>query len=423
MLTRSFTGAARRRGAVLLWFLITAPVLLGAFLLAVQLASLRHRQVELQIVADAAALAAADVVASDDRLLTDLPSRHVPAIQDGRDAALRYGRFNYVWGDPLQLDPNPGNDRMGELVFGTLDHPGSQSFDITLYPPPDGSSPRLNAVRVAVRRGGAAASATALIDRDVIGFKLHGTQTLPGRTRPALPLVPLAIRTDPCPPGACTPAVCMHKDHGSWEYQVCARQGGDAWTVSPQTGRPLPGADHIPEITVVFSSAAHAAKVNGQIIAIGAGPSTDAFRQLQSGLTMDDLQQRGGQLLLNDGLGLQAPDNRLVLPQLALASRDMDQLALSLRALIGEPRIWMLYELQGARSDQTVLVRGFVAARIVNVQTKTGAKSGDTTATQVEVLLQPCQLTTAAAVTDRSRRDLGPRSLFNPYISRVRLVE
>ena len=83
----------------------------------------------------------------------------------------------------------------------------------------------------------------------------------------------------------------------------------------------------------------------------------------------------------------------------------------------------MLYELQTARSDQTLVVRGFVAARILNVQIQ-GAPRGDGKAgSQVAVTLQPCQLTTAAAVTDRARRDWGPRSLFNPYISRVRLVE
>src|SRR5438309_554700 len=110
MLVRFLPGAAPRRGAVLPWLLLTAPVMLGAFLLAVQLASLRHRQLELQIAADAAALAAADVLARDDRLLTDVPSRHEPVIQDGRDAALRYARLNYVWGDPLCLDPNLDND-------------------------------------------------------------------------------------------------------------------------------------------------------------------------------------------------------------------------------------------------------------------------------------------------------------------------
>jgi hypothetical protein len=397
--------------------------MLGAFLLAVQLASLRHRQLELQIAADASALAAADVLACDDRLLTDVSSRHELAIQDGRDAAVRYARFNYVWGDPLRLDPNPGNDSGGEVVFGTLDNPTSQGFDTALYPPPDGFRPRLNAVRVAMRRGGAAASATALIDRDAIGFRLQGTQTLPGRTNPALPLVPLAIVTDPCPPGLGTLANCQQKDFRSWDYQICGRQGRDAWTVDRRTSQPSQVGDHIPEMTIVFSTIPNDPKQNGQLAGIGVASIKDVCRQLQSGFTAADLLARGGQLLLNDGLDRQPPDNRLEVPRLALAPKEIAAFASSLRSIIGEPRIWMLYELQTARSDQTLVVRGFVAARILNVQTQKGSQKDGKAGSQVAVTLQPCQLTTAAAVTDRVRRDWGPRSLFNPYISRVRLVE
>jgi hypothetical protein len=41
----------------------------------------------------------------------------------------------------------------------------------------------------------------------------------------------------------------------------------------------------------------------------------------------------------------------------------------------------------------------------------------------VRLVLQPCLLTTATAVTDHTRRDRGPRTLFNPYVCKVRLID
>src|SRR5206468_4073681 len=96
--------------------------------------------------------------------------------------------------------------------------------------------------------------------------------------------------------------------------------------------------------------------------------------------------------------------------------------------IIGQPRMWMLYShaLPDRKTDGTLRVVGFVAARVLAVERDS---HGDSPKGQghehrgLEVILQPCMFITATAVTDYRRRDLGPRTLFNPYVCKVRLVE
>ena len=82
------------------------------------------------------------------------------------------------------------------------------------------------------------------------------------------------------------------------------------------------------------------------------------------------------------------------------------------------PRVWMVYSRssQDEGADDTVEVVGFVAARVMAVDP-------DGPSGPVQLVLQPCMLITATAVTDHTRRDLGPRTLFNPYVCKVRLVD
>ena len=58
-----------RRGAVVPWLILLFPVLLGCFSLAVHIASLYQRQLELQIASDAAALAGVSALSPLDDLL------------------------------------------------------------------------------------------------------------------------------------------------------------------------------------------------------------------------------------------------------------------------------------------------------------------------------------------------------------------
>src|SRR5262245_8315175 len=98
-----------RGGFVAPFLLVILPVLLAAYALAVQTASLRHRQLQLQTATDAAALAAAAcLMPADDSLLTAATPDAEQAVRrrmldQARQAAAHYARENRVLAQPNVL--------------------------------------------------------------------------------------------------------------------------------------------------------------------------------------------------------------------------------------------------------------------------------------------------------------------------------
>jgi hypothetical protein len=223
-----------------------------------------------------------------------------------------------------------------------------------------------------------------------------------------------------------------------------ARKGTDAWTAHAPGGGVCSGPDGIPEMTVVISRPGLDALDNGQLVGVGAEGIDGALRQFQTGMTAFDLMDRDGQLLLNDSANESEPRNELFLHGLSPRSGDLDNLALALGNILGERRAWMLYSTPSKPgTDERLRIVGFVAARVVHVSTRrlTDEKNGELASDQFQnrdhrfdqvlVTLQPCMLITATAVTlprepvepSPLRRNWGPRTLFNPYVCKVRLAE
>lgn len=419
-----------RKGATLPWLVLCLPVVLLLLFFAVHICSLRHRQLELEIAVEAGAHAGA-IALADDLLLTNEASRLETVMARSRGASRQMARWNRLRGEPLELKANARNAADGELVLGTLENPFTRTFDNTLSLPIDRQGPQVNAVRVAVQRHGVAASATAFLDRDVIGFKIQGTQHVTGSDTPSIPVMPLAVRTKACPPWQNNPE-CWD-DVGcadTWEYRILARRGlkgdgSDYWRLDAATGQPQPGSDGIPEMRVLISSTG-----NGQLLAIGVESPAETASQVVTGLTYQQLAARGGQLLLNDGLNLDPPRNLALLPCLPPTATDLAALRQALIQVAGQRRVWMVYShVQMDRSGPLVVVPGFVAARVMAVSQERESQEGS--APQLSVIIQPTMFLTATAVTlDRvdheqssSRRSWGPRTLDNPYVARVRLVE
>lgn len=368
MYTRRDTAVApAREGMAAPWFLMVAPVLVLLAVMAVQVANLRHRQLELHTAVEAAALAGANALL-DDSLLGDQPDG---TTIEGRSraAAVRYAAFNLVAGKPLDLEANVENFVDGELVLGTLDNPFSRAFDAS-------GSGRLdrNTVRVALRRHGAAASATAFVDRDVIGFKIQGLTSLPrpagGQPLPSVPVFPLAIPADDW-------------DRATGELEVTFGAGG-----------------------------------NGRAVGVGVSDAASVTRQAGTGLTYLDLAgpNFAGALLLDDGLRATPPEqkNYRRLPHVQLPADGIDQLAAVLGRQTGRPRVWMLYSRGAEHRENEVEIIGFAAGRVLRVATDSGVPT---------VVVRPCAFATATAVTDYTRRDWGPRNLASRTVAKVRLVE
>lgn len=376
---RDRSDLSTRRGAVAPWFVVTAPVLVLLAIMAVQSANLRHRQLELHTAAEAAALAAANALI-DDSLLWDDADEQQAVESRARLAAARYAAFHYVAGRRVELQLNTSNLTDGELVIGTLENPHSRSFDAIEPARRDLTRPNRNTVRVAVRRQGVAASATAFVDRDVVGFKIQGSMSLPTReghsTVPAIPLLPLAI-----------PAA-------EWDRAIApAAEGGE-----------------IRESTIQLSD-----QGRSRIVRIGTPDLAGAIRQLDSGVTAHDLAPPPyrGRFLLDDGVAEQQNYRRLEWFPLPPNERDNWKAALT-GLCSNRPHVWMLYSDDERSGDSTIDVIGFAAVLIRSIE-----DNGD----GFTVTFRPSMLNTATAVTDHARRDWGPRTLFNPTIGRVRMVE
>jgi hypothetical protein len=451
-----------RRGAVIAGWLALFGVVIIVMLWAVELLSFRsHARVELQIADDVSAHAAATDFVTESvfaQAYRGDGSSFVPIdrgaliLKAQADAQFIAG-LSRVNGHPLTIASNPQNDPGGDIFAGTLNNPASRTFINLNNTGFDPYNPDLNAVRIRTRLPRIAASSTYFIDRDVIGFRLkQPAASSPGF--PALPMVPIAILSEPCSPvpttnnpvGQNTPAFWASKDLTSWEGAIQGRRGFDNYLIGPN-GLPIPASstsskmgDGIPEITVTLTDGGNSGD-NGQLLYFN--PQNEGFgnlvTQVTGGLAYGDLSlttlgQQPGQFILNDGTQAlnQAPAATGPLPSasaslpnggattLAGTAATTNQPGTGLRGILGQPRIWVLYSgLANQNGTPTVNVVGFVVARVMNVQTASAGGSGNS----LTITLQPSVLITDKALTNYTLRNLGPRSLYNPYIARLRFVE
>lgn len=412
------TLTRRRPGNLTLLLLLVLMLLLAAFAVAVNVARLWAVRVELQGATDAGSLAAAEVLVSDDLLRNDATVLQ-PLLDSARAEADTFARQNPVSGRTLALDPNAANFTDGDIVFGTLDNPFSKNFTavIDVNDPTVTPVPLINAVRVrgvlARSRGNAPGlifgnftgvgsaevqtASTVMLDRDVVGFVPLGTQ--PVR------LAPVALLAD-----------YTAVDSRSWQYQVESRKGVDQYTFDRTANTFVGGADGLYEFQAVYATdLTQLALANVQLLFIGTSDIAGLSKQLQSGVTVDQLTTFGGQFVLD------AANNQLSVPakqvgpddsggELTTLHNALEQLRQS-----AEPRIWPLQRGFDAIKNQS-LVCGFVAARVVSVDPVVSGQP-------LTFRLQPTMISTATAVTDYTRRGVGGVPLVNPYVCKVRFVE
>jgi hypothetical protein len=431
------------------WLILSLSALFACLALAVDGANLRQARVELRNGSDAAVLAAAQGLVDDDAL-TNRPGVMRLIVERSREEALAYGLANPVLGAPLQLIVNPEDPLQSDLVYGFKENPLERGFE----PSQDLDSPHLNVVRVIAKRSrergnpagmyfgrllglpfaDVVASATAYLDRDLIGFRPLGRQPIP--------MVPLALLTDP-----------TMTDDEAWETQTLkptllpAAQGTDHFNFDRQdrqfleVGKDVQQGDSLYEMSVFIPLAGQPQQEQDQQDANGCfvfdrdlgdlGASGQMHwesiaRQVVNGITAEDLANLDGQFVLGS-------DNRLILPGIPAApgmeSQDLNTLLRALQSLqtTAEPRVWPLYS--SLKQDEKspgrwqAVVQGFVAARVVKAEVVTLGEKKDEQRQQLRLILQPCMMSTGSAVTDFSRRHANPEvEIYNRYICKVRLV-
>jgi hypothetical protein len=400
---RRQTHARPRRGAVALIVVVSLVVILMLVALAVDYAGLWEARGALENAADAAAHSAAGALV-DDRALLANPAVQVALIQNARAEAVAYAASNLVLGQPLFLDPNLTNDPAGDLVFGFVDLAGGTGF-LAAGDVSDPTNPNVlavNAVHVVARRTRARgnpaglrlgqwlgmpsadvlAAATAVLDRDVIGFR--------ATTGQPLPVVPIALLSDP---SGANPL--------GWEAQ--AANGPDVFRFDPVSKTFSAGSDGLREVQVQLTQ-------NGCLLEAGVVTVADAAAQVVAGIQPAQAP---------DGIVL-GPDNHLPVlsfpgcgpapdtPEAALL-----RLALTQLQATGDIRVWPLYQSAGGG---VAVLTGFVAARVASVAPQMAGQP-------ITFTLQPGQLATASAVTDAARRGAGGINVVNPYVCKIRLVE
>jgi len=401
-----------RRGTIAPLLAFALVVCLAAFAFAANKSWLYSVREDLRSAADAAALAAAAELVSDDWLRNSVDL--LPAMFERAEAAAQtYAAANPVRGQPLALVSNPTNDRAGDVAFGVLTTP--RAGDFTTVPPrwsPALRHAAANTVAVAARlrrdRGTAVplifgalvvrptadvqAFSAATVDRGVRGFRpLYGP----------VPLAPVALLSDPA--GVAPP---------SWEAQVEAGTGPDAATFQPSAGGFNAAPDGIHEFHAVYPvDPSQLAEGNVAVLQLGnADGNRRAPDLLAGGMTAADFLPLGGQLVLPEVAALDLPALPVALaPELPALVAALEYLRTSAAV-----RVWPLY-----RPSPTggAAITGFVAARVVSV---TPASSPEQ---PLRFTLQATMTARPDALTDTDLRGGAATMNGNRYVAKVRRID
>lgn len=399
--TRTISRAESRRGTLAPAIAFALLAVMGLVALVLDSLWLDTAQAELQVAAEAAALAAGVQLASDDLLRGDDPDATVEQrLALAREAARRVAQENRIAGRPVELDASPDGDiRFGKLV--RREETGETVFIETRHDVrsvairAEHSRSRNNPVAIWLLKvtsqpgGDVAAIAEATLDNHLVGL-----EALNGIPVPALPL-----------------AVLQHDPDGkreNWRTQIEQRRGPDRYSVDEHTGEVTAASsgDGIPEITV--HSAPHrgdTSNVNLFLCLIRPGlTESDLQRQFRSGFTRSDLPEP----LRFDRSPVRFPT----------APGITGPVLSELPALTGHCRIMFLYDEHSAADDEgTVRVAAPVAVRILRALIHDDGSC--------ELTLQPGVLTTRTAITrlqPQATPDNDRDSAPNPYIYRLLLT-
>lgn len=401
----------KRKGAIWPLLLACLALMLAGLALAVDSSLLWQARQELQVAADASALGAI-LELTDDQLLLKHPGDMESAVGRAVQVVGEIGYKHHVLGVPLHIETQNQTDI--DVTFGYYDPA------ISGMQPSQGNldDPFLNAIEVTARRtrdrgtpvglfftrlfrlssADVSATATAVIDRHIVGFRPIGQINVP--------LMPIALLSDP-----------TGIDEDSWEAQIDKplSQGGGGldqyafdktskrWRSDGQNGAM---GDGLPEFTLQMPIGEDAENANGMLLQIGVASPRTLLKQIESGLSSLDLQDSQGQLELGwDGF---LPMSEAAMP----VGRSFESMieTLSVLQASGEARIWPLFVPAENNDEQAVssavMVRGFVVARIANIEK---------TDTYLAITLQPTLLITGTALTK-------PAAAVNQYLGKVKLV-
>ncbi len=379
---------------------------------------------ELQIAAEAAALAAARELANDDRLRPDFDPA---ALQmKSRFAAARIAAQNFVAGEPVTLSTDPAND----VRFGNLKNDPATGEPIFV----ETNDHEPTSVAVAARCTDARHSAVPLpfrtfyapTDANVVAvaeaslnFQVRGLRSVDRLPIPTLPLAILAQANAKQETSHKHSTVSLNKADKTgvsnnpqqtaaptWMRDIDQRRGTDHFGYDSTTGEVTNTADGIPEITLRTATQSSNSKSNAFVLTL-TGDLTENHlrRQISQGWSADDLESFGGELLFDHG----------PLAMAGLRGVDGNVLAQAFRSVLGQSRVVFLYErVEGDVCSHvaSLQVTKMVAGRVMFVR--------EISECECEIVLQPAVLATRSAVATSDETDAGCEK--NKYVANLRLT-
>lgn len=400
MRRQQLRNSQSRRGWLAPIVALAMVVVMGAIALVLDRLWLDMATGEAQGVAEAAALAAARELASDDDLRSPEASPEA-RIAAATLAAENVAAMNRVAGQPYQLDSTAG-----DLKFGLnlqVEETGEIKFVETIHNP---RSARVVAQRThsrgnpvslfltgvtRVSAGEVRALAEATIDNHIVGFQSVGGARVP--------MLPLAIlRNDP-----------SGQRQDTWQVQIEKRRGPDNYRFDPSNGEVHPGSDGIPEIELTPASqrnnspAANMAffDIHGKV---GRFPLAE---QIRLGWSPEDLERRDGRFVFTSG------------PQMFPARSTLSKTsAAALKEIMGECRGVLLYQSGAPTADQNSLriqSAGLVAGRVMAVEELGGG--------EYRLVFQPGVLATRSAVRPADLGIADSGAAANPYVYQLKLTQ
>jgi len=365
---------------------LTTPLVVGALLVAMcGLALILDRmwleatRLELHTAAEAAALAGARELASDQRLRPDVDGQQLS--DDATQSAVFASLANRAAGQPVQIAE-------ADITFS--DTAAASTSDAGLATD-QASLPDL--IRVQAHRtrfrgnpvalfisqltrqpyGDAVGQAAAKIDAHVIGLR-----PVSGSAIPALPLAiwkldPTGQRTD------------------TWQAAIEQRKGRDDYGYDAATGSVTTGGDGLPELTLKSARRDGPVSVaNLQLLDIGTHFDEPKLqRQIRTGWLPEDLTNWNGEFRLTTAA--KSSDSLTLSGMPYLESGDRD----AFDEVVGAARVALIYDSAAAAEHarvQQVQCTRMVAIRVLQVQDQADGSC--------QMIIQPAVLATRTALVD-----------------------
>lgn len=336
-------------------FLLVATI--GVTALSVETGTMAVSKTELQRCADSAAMAALGEYMN---ALSDGSSKS-SAQESARDYAVSNAAKNRVAGAAPAITTNSTNDATGNVVFGRVDFAvGSSSFV------PDSTNP--NSIKVTVRRTTEENGEVPLLFANVLGSKskpFTGTAIaaiateIKGFTTPGsanLNILPFVVHVD------------------DWE-DLMHGNGDDDYAWNEETQSVETGSDGVLEINM-FPSSTTPGNFGTVDIGNSNNSNADLKRQIEEGVSADDLAYHGGRIELDS-------NGELILNGDTGISAGMKS---SLESIKGRPSVIMLYTTVSGNGNTTnYTIVKFVGIRVVDVKLTGKNKRITVQPTQVEM--------------------------------------